>query len=146
MNSTRSRPRSKQGLQQINELDEIRLSTLQHTALIQQQRAKWHDTLIRNKVFREGDWALLYDSKFQDFPGKLQTHQLGPYEIQKVHENGILTPVTIDRSGHTFKVNGHRVLLYCKPLTHESFCQQLHEDSDIKILQEEEKSFSPMVH
>eukprot|EP00253_Pinus_taeda_P002033 PITA_02033 len=60
-------------LQQINKLDEIRLSALQHTALIQQQRAKWHDALIKNKVFREGDWALLYDSGFQDFPGKLQT-------------------------------------------------------------------------
>eukprot|EP00253_Pinus_taeda_P010249 PITA_10249 len=60
-------------LQQINELDEIKLSALQHTALIQQQRAKWHDALIKNRVFHEGDWALLYDSRFQDFPGKLQT-------------------------------------------------------------------------
>eukprot|EP00253_Pinus_taeda_P033683 PITA_33683 len=60
-------------LQQINELDEIRLSALQNTTLIQQQRAKWHDALIKNKVFHEGDWALLYDSWFQDFPGKLQT-------------------------------------------------------------------------
>eukprot|EP00253_Pinus_taeda_P005544 PITA_05544 len=58
-------------LQQINELDEIRLDVLQNTALIQQQRAKWHDALIKNKVFHEGDWALLYDSRFQDFPGKL---------------------------------------------------------------------------
>eukprot|EP00253_Pinus_taeda_P032476 PITA_32476 len=68
-------------LQQINELDEIRLSALQNTALIQQQRAKWHDALIKNKVFHEGDWALLYDSRFQDFLGKLQTRWLGPYEI-----------------------------------------------------------------
>ena len=42
-------------LQQINELDEIRLSALQNIALIQQQRAKWHDALIKNKVFHEGD-------------------------------------------------------------------------------------------
>ena len=42
-------------LQQINELDEIRFSTLQHTTLIQQKRAKWHDSLIKRKVFREGD-------------------------------------------------------------------------------------------
>jgi len=58
-------------LQQINELDEIRLSAVQHTALIQRQRAKWHDALIKKKIFHEGDWALLYDSKFQDFLGKL---------------------------------------------------------------------------
>lgn len=68
-------------LQQINELNEIRLSALQHTALIQQQRAKWHDALIKKKVFHEGDWALLYDSRFQDFLRKLQTRWLEPYEI-----------------------------------------------------------------
>ena len=51
-------------LQRINELDEIRLSTLQQTALIQQHREKWHDALIKKKIFHEGDWALLYDSRF----------------------------------------------------------------------------------
>ncbi len=110
-------------LQQINELDEIRLSALQNTALIQQQRAKWHDALIKSKVFHEGVWALLYDSRFQDFPRKLQTHWLGPYKIQKVHDNGTLTLITIDGSGYAFKENGHRVRLYRKPLTWESFCQ-----------------------
>ena len=68
-------------LQQINELDEIRLSSLQKATLIQQQREKWHNALIKNKIFHEGDWALLYNSRFQDFPGKLQTLWLGPYEI-----------------------------------------------------------------
>ena len=57
-------------LQQINELDEMRLSVVQHTTLIQQHRVKWHDALIKEKIFHEGDWALLYDSRFQDFPGK----------------------------------------------------------------------------
>ena len=133
-------------LQQINELDEIRLSALQNTALIQQQRAKWHDALIKKKVFHEGDWALLYDSRFQDFPGKLQTRWLGPYEIQKVHDNRTLTLITIDGSGYAFKVNGHRVRLYRKPLTRESFCQQLRRDTDLEILGEEEKSSSPVIH
>ena len=96
-------------LHQINELDEIRRSALQHTALIQQQRAEWHDALIKKKIFHEGDWALLYDSKFQDFPGKFQTRWLGPYEIQKVHDNGTITLTIINQSGHSFKLNGHRV-------------------------------------
>eukprot|EP00253_Pinus_taeda_P029756 PITA_29756 len=109
-------------LHQINELDKIRLSALQNTTLIQQQRARWHDSLIKNKVFHEGDWALLYDSRFQHFPGKLQTRWLGPYEIQKVHDNGTLTLITIEGSGYSFKVNGHRVRLYRMPLTQESFC------------------------
>eukprot|EP00253_Pinus_taeda_P035512 PITA_35512 len=132
-------------LQQINELDEIRLSTLQNTALIQQKRAKWLDALIKNKVFHEVDWALLYDSRFQDFPGKLQTRWLGPYEIQKVHDNGTLTLTTIDDSGYAFKVNGHRVRLYRKPLTRESFYQQLRQDTVMEILGEEAKSSSPII-
>ena len=94
-------------LQQINELDEIMLSTLQHTALIQQQRVKWRDALIKKKIFHEGDWAILYDSRLQDFPEKLQTRWLGPYEIRKVHDNDTITLATIDESTHSFKVNGH---------------------------------------
>eukprot|EP00253_Pinus_taeda_P031699 PITA_31699 len=134
----------KNRLQQINELDETRLSALQNTALIQQQRAKWHDALIKDKIFHEGDWALLYDSRFQDFSGKLQTRWLGPYEIQKVHDNGTLTLITIDGSGYTFKVNGHQVRLYRKPLTRESFCQQLCQDTNITIMGEEAKTSSPL--
>eukprot|EP00253_Pinus_taeda_P028153 PITA_28153 len=95
-------------------------------------------------IFHEGDWALLYDSRFQDFPGKLQTRWLGPYKIQKVHDNGTLTVIIIDGSGYAFKVNGHRVRLYRKPLTRESFCQQLRQDTDIEILGEEAKSSSPI--
>jgi hypothetical protein len=44
---------------------------LQSTVVIQQQRANWHDKHIKKKSFQKGDWALLYDSRFQDFPGKL---------------------------------------------------------------------------
>ena len=40
-------------LQKMNELDEIRLLALQHTTLIQQQRAKWHDAVIKKKTFHE---------------------------------------------------------------------------------------------
>jgi hypothetical protein len=45
-------------LDQINELDEIHQAAIQQTALVQQQRAKWHDEFIKKKKFREGDWAL----------------------------------------------------------------------------------------
>ena len=70
-------------LEQLNELDEIRQETVQRTGLVQQQRAQWHDKYIKNKRFQEGDWALLFDSKFKYFQGKFQTHWLRPYEIEK---------------------------------------------------------------
>ena len=64
----------------------------------------------------------------------LQTRWLGPYEIQEVHNNGTLTLTTIDRAGHYLKVNGHQVHVYHKPLTKESFYEQVREDPSMKIL------------
>jgi len=81
-------------------LDEASLLALQRTTIIQQQREKWHNSLIKKKTFQKGDWALLCDSRFQDFLGKLQIRWLGPYEIQVVHKNGTLILTTIDESGH----------------------------------------------
>ena len=51
-----------------------------------------------------------------------------------MHENGTLTLATIDGFGYSFKENGHRISLYHKLITRESFYQQIHEDSTIKIL------------
>ena len=102
--------------------------------IIQQQQAKWHDNLIKKRVFQKGYWALLYDSTSQDFPGKLQTRWLGPYEIQEVHNNGTLTLTTIDGVGSKFRVNGHRERLYHKPLTRESFFQHAREDPTIQLV------------
>ena len=33
--------------------------------ILVQQRAQWHDKFIKKKQFKVGDWALLFDSKFQ---------------------------------------------------------------------------------
>ena len=67
-------------LNQLNELDEKCRVTVHQTKLIQQQRSRWHDRLIKKKVFCERDWALLYDSRFKrDFKGNLRIRWLGPY-------------------------------------------------------------------
>ena len=44
-----------QRLNQINELDEMRQDALQHTYMVQHQRARWHDKFIKRKQFQEGD-------------------------------------------------------------------------------------------
>jgi hypothetical protein len=91
------------------------MSALERTTIIQQQRMNWHDKHIKKKYFHKGDWVLLYDSIFRDFPGKLQTKWLGPYEINEVHDNGTVTLITINGSGSPFLVNGHRLQLYHQP-------------------------------
>jgi hypothetical protein len=90
-------------------LDEACLSVVDRTVVIQRQRETWHDKHIKKKSFKKGDWALLYDSRFQDFLGKLQTQWLGPYEINGFHDNGTVTLSTINGFGSPFLVNGHRL-------------------------------------
>eukprot|EP00253_Pinus_taeda_P017664 PITA_17664 len=60
----------KHRMEQLNELDEIRQDAILRTDLVQHRRAKWHDRYIKERKFQEGDWALLFDSKFKDFKGK----------------------------------------------------------------------------
>jgi hypothetical protein len=81
-----------------------------------------------------GHYELLYDSRFQDFLGKLQTRWLGPYEINEVHDNGTVTLSTIDGSGSPFLVNGHRLRLYHQLPSKESFYQEVSKDTTIQIL------------
>ncbi len=71
-------------------------TALQHTKIIQKKRKIWPDSHISNKQFQVGDWALLYDSRFKDMLGKLQTRWLGPYEINHVFEFGAIQLTSID--------------------------------------------------
>jgi len=98
--------------QQLNELEEKRLDSIQQTTIIKQQRSQWHDKNIKNKQFQKGNWALLYDSRFKEFQGKLRTRWLGPYEVDKVFPNGTVRLLTINDSRTPLLVNGHRLCLY----------------------------------
>eukprot|EP00253_Pinus_taeda_P013487 PITA_13487 len=78
----------KKRLLQLNGLDEYRLQALLHTEVVQLQRKIWYDKNIQEKQFQEGDWELLYDSRYKDFKGKLGTRWLGPYTMDKCNDNG----------------------------------------------------------
>eukprot|EP00253_Pinus_taeda_P027132 PITA_27132 len=99
-------------LQQLQELDEKRLDAIHQTTMIQQQRTRWHDKTIMHKQFQKGNWALLYDSRFENVQGKLRTRWLGPYEIDTVFPNGTVRLLTIDDSRTPVLVNGYRLHLY----------------------------------
>ncbi|XP_057843684.2 uncharacterized protein LOC131053093 [Cryptomeria japonica] len=108
----------------LNALDKIRKFALQHTKSVQNQRTKWHDLYIRDKSFKSGDWALLYDSRYKDNLGKLQTKWLGPYDIVDTFSNGVVKLSTIDLVKFKLLVNGHRLHLYHKPLSKYDFLRQ----------------------
>ena len=122
---------------QLNELGEMRQDALQRTILVQSQRSKWHDKYIKKKHFQPGDWALLFDSKYKTFKGKLTTRWLGPYEVETVFDNGSVRINTIDDSQNSFVVNGHRLKVYNKPLSRDDFLQKISKQPKIKIVGEE---------
>jgi len=108
-------------LQQLHELDEKILDSIHQTTMIQQQRTRWHDKAIKHKQFQKGNWALLYDSKFENFQGKLRTRWLGPYEIDVVFPNGTVRLLTIDGSRTPLLLNGYRLRPYQEPISKGDF-------------------------
>ena len=93
--------------------------------LVQDQRARWHDQFIKKQHFEPGDWSLLVDYRFKNFKGKLTTRWLGPYEIEKVFENGSIKIRTIDDNQFSFVVNGNRLRLYHQPISKEYFSKDV---------------------
>jgi hypothetical protein len=123
-------------LQQLNELDGKILDAIHHTTMIQQQITKWHDKTIKHKQFQKGNWALLYDSWFREFQGKLRTRWLGPYKVDIVFPNGTVRLLTIDDSKTPLLVNGHWLLLYQHPISKEDFKATCVADSHYLFLEE----------
>jgi len=133
----------KQRILQLNELDEIRQDAIQRTILVQNQLSKWHDKFIKKTHFQQGEWALLFDSRFKTFKGKLTTRWMGPCEIVTVFDNGSVKIKTIDNELVSFIVNGHILKVYCKPISKEYFVQVLSNQEDMELVNREVSSPSP---
>ena len=115
------------------------------TTAIQQQRMKWHNNFIKIKVFHRGDWALLYDSYFNDIKGKLCTHYMGPYEVDVVFDNGTGRLITIDDIRASFVANGNRLRLYCRPASKDAFIKHLSKKSGLKVINAEKSSYASLL-
>jgi len=60
--------------------------------------------------------VLLYDNRFNKFPGKLHTRWLGPYKVVNVWENGSLQLVDMEGEELSTRTNGARVKRYFPPV------------------------------
>ena len=98
-------------MEQLNELDEIQLVTVHNTSAIQQQQTKSHDKFINRKVFQRENWAFLYDSQLKYFKGKIFSRWMGPYEVDKIFDNGTIKLTTIDEAHTPLFVKKHRLIL-----------------------------------
>ena len=55
-----------------------------------QWQKSWHERHIRTKQFKVGEIVLMYDRKFLNNLGKLETHQIGPYVVVHITEVGMV--------------------------------------------------------
>ena len=101
------------------------MQALLHSKVVQLQRKIWHDWNLNEKQFQLGDWALLYDSRYKDFKGKLRKRWLGPYTVEKCNDNGSVLIRTIDEEAIPMLFNGHRLKIYRKPLSRQEFIETL---------------------
>ena len=95
--------------------------------------------------FQTGNWALLFDSRYKNFKGKLTTRWLGPYEIVTAFDNGSVRIKTMDDSNISFVVNGHRLRLYQKPISKNDFLQDILQQQTMELVQGEVPSPSPSI-
>ncbi|RVW37072.1 Transposon Tf2-11 polyprotein [Vitis vinifera] len=76
----------------LNEMEELRNNAYINSKVAKQRMKKWHDQLISNKEFQEGQRVLMYDTRLHIFPGKLKS---------------------------SFKVNGYRLKPFMEPFKSE---------------------------
>ena len=58
---------------QLNELEEIRFDAYENARIYKEKIKFWHDKHIRQKVIKDNDLVLLFNSCFKLFPGKLKS-------------------------------------------------------------------------
>jgi len=72
----------------------------------------WHDRHIKLHTFKVNDLVLLYDNKFDKFPGKFRMHWLEPYVIKVITDGGAVKLVKLNGDPFPGKVNGNRLKPY----------------------------------
>ncbi|RVW61920.1 Retrovirus-related Pol polyprotein from transposon 297 [Vitis vinifera] len=70
----------------LNEMEELRNNAYINSKVAKQRMKKWHDQLISNKEFQEGQRVLLYDTRLHIFPGKLKSRWIGPFIIHRIFQ------------------------------------------------------------
>ncbi|CAA7040471.1 unnamed protein product [Microthlaspi erraticum] len=94
----------------LHELEEIRLDAYESSKIYKERTKAFHDKKIVPKVFKVGEYALLFNSRAKLFPGKLKSKWSGPFEIKDVLPYGAVT--LLNNNGEEFTVNGHKLKPY----------------------------------
>ena len=95
----------------IDELEELRNDAYFNSKIAKDRQKKWHDQLITQKTFNQGDQVLLYDPKLHLFLSKLKSRWTSPFIIHQAYLNGSVDLLNL-KGKKIFKVNGQRVKPY----------------------------------
>eukprot|EP00253_Pinus_taeda_P017761 PITA_17761 len=63
--------------------------------------------------------------RYKDFKGNLRTRWLGPYVVERWHDNGSVQIRTIDEESIPLLVNGHRLKMYKRHLSKQEFIDNI---------------------
>ncbi|KAI5402414.1 hypothetical protein KIW84_050143 [Lathyrus oleraceus] len=98
---------------QLNLIEEKRLTAMCHGQLYQQRMKKAFDKKVKPRVFREGDLVLKKVLYFApDSRGKWTPNYEGPYVIKRSFSGGALMLTTMDGEDFTRPVNSDAVKKY----------------------------------
>ena len=99
-------------LSELEKLDEKRAQALLITEATQKRRKSYYDSKLKPKVFKANDLVLLYDSRFQKTPGKLQIRWHGPYKVTECFPNGSVQIEDFSGVQYLTRINGNRLKIY----------------------------------
>ncbi|WJZ90615.1 hypothetical protein VitviT2T_009746 [Vitis vinifera] len=102
----------------LNEMEELRNNAYINSKVAKQRMKKWHDQLISNKEFQEGQKVMMYDTRLHIFPGKLKSRWIGPFVIHRVYSNGVVDLLN-SNGKDSFRVNGYRLKPFMEPFKPE---------------------------
>ncbi|KAI5425782.1 hypothetical protein KIW84_031557 [Lathyrus oleraceus] len=98
---------------QLNLIEEKRLTAMCHGQLYQQRMKKAFDKKVKPRVFREGDLVLKKVLSFApDSRGKWTPNYEGPYVVKRAFSGGALILTTMDGEDFTRPMNSDAVKKY----------------------------------
>ncbi|KAL6331866.1 hypothetical protein AAG906_020213 [Vitis piasezkii] len=101
----------------LNEMEELRNNAYTNSKVAKQRMKKWHDQLISNKEFREGQRVscMTQDSiSFWEAQVKVDRH----FIIHRVYSNGVVELLN-SNGKDSFRVNGYRLKPFMEPFKPE---------------------------
>ena len=69
----------------LHELEELRNKAYENARIYKERNKALHDQQILRREFKIGDQVLLFNSRFQLFPGKLKSKWSGPFQVLKIY-------------------------------------------------------------